>query len=406
MRKEKNNFSFDGCLSCTACMSICPVMAATPYYKGPKLVGVAHERMHFAEDDIEDSLEYCTNCKNCDRTCPSGVSVSTINMLHRAEYYRSHPHSKIEDLLAHHERLAKLVRKLPLGRQWANMGIAIGGRLRAFKSVGLAKERHLPYYAKETFYNRFKRYRQKPTGEKFTEQILIFPGCTINENEPNVGMALVKIMNANGIEVIIDERFRCCGSPMMQLGYLDEAYENAKHNVARILDYKDTPIVCCCPSCSLAVKQEYGDFFDDENFGKAARNVYDAFEYLELLANKGTLIIPTGKDDLPSLFYHAPCHLKSQGIGLPTVTLLRKMGLSVTTSSAYCCGMAGSFGFMESKYKISMKIGQQLFDEVNTHPHAEIISDCNSCRRQIMHGTGRKVISPLKILAYLYEVDE
>ena len=72
-------FTGDRCLSCTSCMANCPVMAAVKEYRGPKLVGPAHGRMHFSQEDIEESLNYCSNCKSCDRACPSGVAVSTLS---------------------------------------------------------------------------------------------------------------------------------------------------------------------------------------------------------------------------------------------------------------------------------------------------------------------------------------
>ena len=396
MYKEKTDFSYDSCLSCTACMSVCPVMAASADYKGPKLVGVAHERMHFAQDDVEDSLELCTNCKNCDRTCPSGVSVSTLNMLQRSQYYKTHPHTKLQDLLAHHESMAKFVRKFPLGRRWANLGLMLGGRLHAFKHMGIAKERKLPRYAPKNFYALMKK--TQPIKVPSDCQVVFFPGCVISENEPNIGMAVVKLLQDNGVEVLIDDDFVCCGSPMLQLGYLDEAYEHALKNSERVAKWraKNVPVICACPSCSLMLKEEYTTLFDDAVFAEAASNVYDTFEYLEILLKTGKAKL-TANTDRP-LLYHVPCHVKSQGIGTPVVNVLQAAGAEVSVINADCCGMAGCFGYFQDKYAVSMKIGKALFDVVNQAADATIISDCNSCRTQIAHGTGRKVISPIEIL--------
>ena len=46
----------DHCLSCTSCMSSCPVMEAEKSYRGPKLVGPAHSRMHFSQDDFDQAM--------------------------------------------------------------------------------------------------------------------------------------------------------------------------------------------------------------------------------------------------------------------------------------------------------------------------------------------------------------
>ena len=102
-------FTGDRCLSCTSCMANCPVMAAIKDYKGPKLVGPAHGRMHFSQEDIEQTLEFCSNCKSCDRACPSGVAVSTLNMLRRADYYKNHPPTRDENMLGHGEDMGHLI---------------------------------------------------------------------------------------------------------------------------------------------------------------------------------------------------------------------------------------------------------------------------------------------------------
>ncbi|HQU41897.1 MAG TPA: hypothetical protein PK867_03760 [Pirellulales bacterium] len=59
-----------------------------------------------------------------------------------------------------------------------------------------------------------------------------------------------------------------------------------------------------------------------------------------------------------------------------------------------CCGMAGSFGFEEGNYDISMKIGsQQLFPAVAaTERDTLIIADGFSCRHQIAEGTNRQAM--------------
>ena len=229
--EERAIYTGDHCLSCTSCMSNCPVMAAAKEYRGPKLVAPAHGRMHFSEDDTELSLDFCSNCKSCDRACPSGVAVSTLNMLQRAEYYRHHPHSQRDDMLAHGERMAKRLNAIPLGTTFANFGMSIGKSLGIFDSMGIAGQRDMPKYASSTFAQEFKKIQQPKSDKK----VVFYPGCSINYNEPHIGVAFVKVMNKNGYEVILDEKFNCCGSPLVVTGYLDEAHEHAENNVERIL---------------------------------------------------------------------------------------------------------------------------------------------------------------------------
>ncbi len=399
-KKAEAMLTADHCLSCTSCMSSCPVMEASKEYRGPKLVGPAHNRMRFSQEDVEESLDFCSNCKSCDRACPSGVEVSTLNMLHRAEYYRTHPHSQRDDMLAHGERMAKRVRMLPFGATFANLGMKIGKCFGIFGSMGIAGERDMPAYASSSFLSMFKGISQKPSEKK----VVFYPGCFINENDPEVGVAFVKVMQKNGYEVLVDEKFNCCGSPLVVTGYLDEALEHAHNNVARILEWKKKgiPVVACCTSCSLMLKKEYGELFDEEEMKEAATNVYDAFEFLAMLEEEGKLNTEF-KSLSQSLLYHVPCHLKSQGFGTPAARILGKIpGVKVELADAGCCGMSGNYGFKQDKYEISMKIGEELFGRIKTANADKVISDCGTCRLQIQHGGHVEPCHPIEILEKAY----
>lgn len=393
-------FTGDRCLSCTSCMANCPVMAAIKDYRGPKLIGPAHGRMSFSQEDIEATLEFCSNCKSCDRACPSGVAVSTLNMLKRADYYKTHPHTQAEDMLAHGEKMAHLVRMMPFGATFANMGMGFGKALNIFSKLGIAGERDMPAYASTPFKDLYKRIKQPPA----KKQVVFFTGCYINDNEPQVGEAFVKVMNANGYEVLIDEGFNCCGSPLVVTGFLDEARQHADNNVARILDWKSKgiPVITPCTSCSLMLKEEYHELFGEHKMHEAAENVYDAFEFLEILQERGELnrsLKASGEKYL----YHVPCHLKSQAIGLPAANILEEtLGAKIQTADAGCCGISGNYGFRKDKYEISMKIGAALFERVKQKDFDKVISDCGTCRMQIQHGTGIKPCHPIEILAQAY----
>lgn len=399
--EERAKDTADHCIACTSCVASCPVTAATNKFGGPKLVGPAHSRMQFAEGDIEKSLDFCSNCKNCEITCPSGVAVSTLNMLQRGAYYRTHPHSQRDDMLAHGERMAKLVRKLPFGVWGANLGMKIGKQLGIFKQIGIAGERNMPAYASRSFMERFKEIKQTP----YDKKVVFFPGCFINDNDPEVGVAFVKVMQANHYEVVVDKEFVCCGSPLVVTGYLDEAKEHADKNVDRLLYWqsKGYPVVACCTSCSLMLKQEYHELFDEPKMAQAAQAVYDSFEFLDILAEKKELSLEFSPLQ-HEYIYHAPCHLRAQGIGLPAMEILRQIpGLRIENADAGCCGMSGNYGFKEDKYEVSMKVGEKLFHRIEKSTGEKVVSDCGTCRLQIEHATGRETCHPMQILAEAYQ---
>lgn len=401
LRKEKAADSADYCIACTSCIASCPVTEATTKFRGPKLIGPAQHRLHFAENDEEKSLEYCSNCKNCDVACPAGVAVSTLNMLQRAKYYRTHAHSLRDHMLAHSDRMAKLGRKIPLGMVMANIGMQIGQKTGLLEKIGISGKRKMPAFASKSFLQAFKEIKQK----SYPDKVVFFPGCYINENQPQVGIAFVEVMQQNKYEVIVDESFVCCGSPKVVTGFFDEAKEHARINTERILSWqqKGYPVIACCTSCSLMLKHEYTELFHEEDMAKAAVSIYDAFEFLQQLMDQGKLSTEFSETQR-AYTYHAPCHLNAQGIGRPAIDIMQGIpGIKVRELAAGCCGISGNYGFKAEKYDISMKVGEKLFAAVEKSKEDTVLSDCGTCRMQIAHGTGRKTLHPIEVLASAYK---
>jgi glycerol-3-phosphate dehydrogenase subunit C len=151
------------------------------------------------------------------------------------------------------------------------------------------------------------------------------------------------------------------------------------------------------------LKQEYAELFEEEEMHEAAQNVYDAFEYLEILEQKGELNTSFSSVN-EELLYHVPCHLKSQGFGTPAYDILGQVpGVKVEKADAGCCGISGNYGFKKDKYDISMKIGEKLFERIKLSGANEVICDCGTCRMQINHGTQAKTCHPIEILARAYQ---
>ena len=392
----------DCCVACTACITACPVTAATHKFRGPKMVGPAQSRLNFAETDSEVSLEYCSNCKNCDIACPSNVPISTLNMLARAKYYETHSHSQRDAMMGHPEKMSKLVAKIPFGAFFANTGMSVGRSLGIIKVMGLADQRPLPAYSDQTFASLFKNKQQPELAKK----IVFFPGCIINYNEPQIGLDLIDVMNKNGYQVLFDENFVCCGSPLVTTGFLSEAKKNAQTNTSLIKQWVDKgyPILTLCTSCSLMLKNEYQELFEGEipDMEENAKHIFDACEFLESLYQNDQLNENFGEVK-HEFMYHAPCHLRVQGIGLPAMELLKLVpGVKVTDADAGCCGISGNYGYKAENYDLSMKIGNTLFDTVKASGVDTVLTDCGTCRAQIEHGAHVKAMHPITILAKSY----
>lgn len=399
---KKHRINPDRCTACTSCIAQCPVTAATRKFRGPKMMGPALERMRLAQDDEDPSLDYCSNCKNCDISCPFGVPVSTLNMLARAKQYQKKSQRLRDNILSHGEKMAKLSSAIPGMAAATNFGMTIGRKSGLLDLIGISGKAPLPAYHANSFVKQFKQLKQ----QSFPDKVVFFPGCFINYNDPQVGLDFVAVMQKNNIEVIVDEDFVCCGSPLVVNGYLDEAHENAVKNTGLISKWiaESYPIITCCTSCGLMLKQEYQELFGLEAVKENARHMYDSMEFLALLQDEGRLNTDFSPVDAEYL-YHAPCHLRAQGMGLPALEVLPLIpGLKIANADAGCCGISGNYGFKADKYDIAMAVGQNLFDTITEADVDTVVCDCGTCRLQITHGARVKTVHPVSLLRQAYRV--
>ncbi|MCX7965491.1 MAG: heterodisulfide reductase-related iron-sulfur binding cluster [Syntrophorhabdaceae bacterium] len=236
------------------------------------------------------------------------------------------------------------------------------------------------------------------------DKVVYFTGCFSNYYDPEIGKALVKIMERNGIEVIVPEQ-KCCGMPMMANSNLEGAKKNYNFNVKSLAEAASSgyKIITTCPSCNMMLKREGLPFFDSEQARFVSANIYDASEYLLELLNKGKLDTNFNEMNV-KVFYHNPCHLKVQNIIDAPLKLLKLIpGLEIVKVNTSCCGMGGSYGMKKINFDRSQKIGKKVWEEIMASGADIIVTECGGCGLQIKAGTGVKVMHPLVLLNQAYK---
>jgi Fe-S oxidoreductase len=82
---------------------------------------------------------------------------------------------------------------------------------------------------------------------------------------------------------------------------------------------------------------------------------------------------------------HAHCHAKSLLHPGFMVRLAERLpGRKATLLDTGCCGMAGAFGALASKYELSLRVAEPLIHKIESQPTgSEIVASGTSCRHQI-----------------------
>lgn len=192
---------------------------------------------------------------------------------------------------------------------------------------------------------------------------------------------------------------------MMANGRMKQAVKNAAYNIKNLLSYvrQGYDVVTTCTSCGMALKKEYLSFVGTDEARELAQHVYDAEEYLRMLHEQGELnlhLAPIRK----RAGYHAPCHMRAQGMGSPTLDVLELIpGYRIGSLASGCCGQCGTYGFKQEKYDVSMDMGQRMAEAVRRMDPDYTVTECGMCKNQLDQLTDKKVWHPIQILAQSYE---
>jgi glycerol-3-phosphate dehydrogenase subunit C len=395
-----DDLKLDNCVKCSDCNAACPVSKAYPDFTGPKALGPDMER--FRREGIASDtrwVDYCLGCHRCDVACPHGVNVSELIAKGKAQHVKSGRIALRDHWLARPSTLGKLCSSIaPV----ANAVMNLKANRQLMSSVGaLTSERELPAYHSKTIRPAITNGGARPA--------LFFPGCYIRYNNPQVGQIVVDLLRINGFSVNVAADI-CCGMPAIANGDTAQLMACVEKNVTEMVEAVDrgAVIVTACTSCGYALKGDYAHLLSRHaTLAYAAQKVssstYDLAELLVSLQNAGKLNTNFASVTR-RLAYHAPCHMKSQGIGRPWLQLLRAVpGVEIDEIKADCCGMAGTYGFKKEKYKISMDIGRDLFRGVLAYKPDLAVTECGSCQMQIEHGTHVRTVHPAEILYEAYQ---
>lgn len=178
----------------------------------------------------------------------------------------------------------------------------------------------------------------------------LFIQCLVDTLHPEVGDAMVHILERLGVAMDYPPDQTCCGQPAFNSGYRREATKAARRFID-IFENSET-IVCPSGSCVHMVRHHYLDLFkDDPAMLTRARMVADkTYEFTEYLVDVLGITNPgaqLGSHFVGSATYHDSCHL-SRGLGIrrqPRQLLENTPGLTLIEmdESDRCCGFGGTF---------------------------------------------------------------
>jgi glycolate oxidase iron-sulfur subunit len=304
-------------------------------------------------------------------------------------------------LLPYPKRIAAVARLLRFYQRSGLQSLARSTGI--LRILGVDKrERLLPRVDGNFFYDRLGK-TFPAIGER-RARVAFFAGCVANVTFAELNAATIRVLTANGCEVVIPDGQLCCGALAAHAGIRDVARELARKNLRAFLLNDVDAIVTNAAGCGSTLKEYHHLFTPDEaEYGQAAAFATKTCDVTEFLAAL-ELSAPLKALQL-RVTYQDSCHLlHGQKVREAPRTLLSAIpGLDLVELpySDLCCGSAGVYNVTQTEASLEL-LAEKMRNASATN--AQVIATSNpGCLLQMragaeMHHTDQQVLHVIELL--------
>ena len=406
---------YSRCVHCGLCLNHCPTYrlwhneADSPRGRIRQMQLVDEGRLELREGFVIH-IDRCLDCRACETTCPSGVEYGKLVEAARAQieqqFKRPLTARLARDfvyrrLLPHPRRIAAAARILRVYQRSGLAALARGTGI--LKLLGMSdRERLLPKIDSRFFFGELGK--TFPAKGSRRARVALFAGCVAQVTFSELNRATIRVLQANGCEVVVPARQTCCGALPAHAGVRDVARKLARENLAAIMPNDFDAIVTNAAGCGSTVK-EYVHLIhaDDATHNQAAAFAGKVRDISEFLAEVG--LVAAMRTMPLRVTYQDSCHLAhGQKVREAPRKLIRSVpGVELVEMqlSDQCCGSAGVYNVTETK--ASMELLALKMDCARDTKAQAIVTSNPGCILQLragaaIHRTGQEVLHVIELL--------
>ncbi len=404
--------AFELCHGCRMCFKYCdsfPILF--------ELIDKRHEGdvTRITPEETDRVMGACFQCKLCEVQCPytprerHEFQFDFPRLVHRYKAVSARRKGfRLRDRLLANPDAAGALARLSFGL--ANLMNRVRlNRVLMQAALGIHKDKLLPDFAPATFEKwaeKQGRVRQDAQGV----EAVLFPTCYVQNNEPQIGRDTLEVLDRNQVKTACVKGLQCCGMPAWETGDLDSLRRQAANNL-RVLEpflAAGAKVVAINPTCAMMMRREYPELLPEPLRPQARRLaelVRDPSELLWEIREQPRFNTAFRSTPGGPVAYHAPCHLRAQGVGFKGRDLLRKIPGVVPKMTMECCGHDGTHAMKVEGFEPSIKVGQKAFEGMKAAQAEVWATDCPLAALQFQQHAGRKPMHPMSILARAYRAD-
>ena len=408
---------FDICHGCRRCFNLCDSF--------PKLFDMIDESKNEDVESLSSAqfspvVDSCTLCDMCFMTkCPYVPPHEfDLDFPHLMLRYRT-LQKKNNKLKLVPLQLAQIDRNAKVGvlfSKFINWISSIKNKF--FRKIlevvtGIDKRVTLPVYNSETFSSYFRKNKDSESikqGSK-NRKVVIYSTCFVNFNKKDTGIAALKVLRKNGVEV--QESYDgCCGMPFLEQAELEKVVEQAKKVSKSLLKWVDKgyQVVTLTASCGLMLKFEWPLLLpDNEDVKKLAKHVSDIDEYIVDISNKEGLANGLQEIDGGVTIHHA-CHARAQNMGIKARDMLKLIPNIKIDVVEKCAGHGGTFGVMKETHNLAVKVGKSASRQIKNKNNKYMASDCPLAGKHLKQLeldtkiSNDEALHPIELMAKAYKI--
>jgi glycolate oxidase iron-sulfur subunit len=406
----------EDCVHCGFCLPVCPTYISwgkemdSPRGRIVLMKGLAEGTLDYS-DTVVTHFDRCLGCMACVPACPSGVKYDVLIEQTRAGIEKHYSRGSgdawhrrmVFALFPYPRRLKVLLAALlvynRIGLQWL---------LRTSGLVGLlpARLRQLDALMPDVSARHLSASLPGVTAAKGPrrKRVGLLAGCVQRVFFPGVNEATIRVLSAEGCEVVVPEAQGCCGALSMHAGRDEEAMRFGRSLIEVFERAEVDAIVVNAAGCGSHLKDLGRVLAGDPQWaGRAARFAEKVRDVNEFLA-----ALPPVAERRPvkaRAAYHDACHLAhAQKIRSEPRLLLRGIpGLELVEfpDSDQCCGSAGIYNLIQPES--SDEIGARKVANILSVDPDLLVSANPGCTLQIQkilreRGKTLRAAHPIEIL--------